>query len=365
MKRLTEEEKRVVYRILDANANRCAEGLRVVEEVARFGMNDEGLHQRMKEIRHLVRSGMEALTGGSFHFRDSEGDVGRSLSTVSEQYRGSLESVARANFARAEEALRVIEEFGKLIDPQVSGNFKNLRFELYMLEKSFFEAEDHRVKLPPSPFLYAILDRTVVTKPNVATVSEDLVRGGADLIQYRAKGCSYDEMRSDLTVVLARAVKRSIPVIVNDDPELSAEVGAHGVHLGRDDPDPRDARAMLGEVGIIGITVHSLDELERSPLETVDYVAVGSIFSSSTKPEVKPMGLHAIEEVKKSVSVPVVAIGGIDLSNVDLVLDAGADGIALISALLRGDVRKNCFTYREIIDRRLKESRGSDERGGE
>ena len=120
---MSDTDLAVVMRILDANANRCAEGLRVVEEIARFSMQDGTLTASLKGVRHEARRGVEALAKGALRHRDSVGDVARGSATASELSRGSLDAVARANFARAQEALRVLEEFGKLVDEEGSRLF--------------------------------------------------------------------------------------------------------------------------------------------------------------------------------------------------------------------------------------------------
>lgn len=354
MSGLDEQERIVVLRILDANANRCAEGLRVIEETARFGLGDPALQRRLKSIRHEVRSKMDALTGSPYRFRDSGSDVGRDASLPSEMKRVSLGNVVRANFVRAEEALRALEEFGKLLKADAGAQFKRLRFELYDLERDVLGSGAAVVKLPPSPFIYAILDRSLVEEVSLDRTVRALVDGGVGCIQYRAKGRGRGEQKRDLGIVLAVAEPRGIPVIVNDDPVLAAEVGAQGVHVGRDDPSPAEARALLGPKAIIGATVHSLGEFDELSLEDVDYVSVGSLFASETKPEIEPVGLPLLRQVKERVGVAgVVAIGGINMGNVESVLDAGVDGIAVARALLCGNVLKNCFTFRQIVDRRM------------
>jgi thiamine-phosphate pyrophosphorylase len=354
MSELDERQRKIVLRILDANVNRCAEGLRVIEEVARFDLSDRSLQRRLKGIRHAVRHGMDCFTGQPFRARDSETDIGRDSSSQSEMRRGSLESVLRANFARSEEALRVIEEFGKLLDETAASGFKGLRFELYGLEREFFGPDVTGARMPSSPFIYAILDRDLIEESNLDRTVMALVEGGVGLIQYRAKGWKRDDQRRDLVGVLAVAESRSVPVIVNDDPGLAAEVGAHGVHLGEDDPPPAEARALLGPSAIIGATVHSLDEFERLSLEVVDYVSVGALFASRTKPEVPAIGLSLLRLIReRAPDACVVAIGGITKDNVESVLDTGIDGIAIARALLTGNTKKNCFTFRKIIDRRI------------
>ena len=353
MKRLDENEKGIVMRILDANANRCAEGLRVIEEIVRLGRDDQALQGRLKDLRHGVRRGLKTLPESAVRFRDSVRDVGRDTRSLSEMLRGSLEDVARANFARAEEALRVLEEYGKLIDADSASRFKKFRFELYAIERDYCEPRSSPVEFPVSPFIYAILDRSIVMDEDFEHTARVLIEGGVDLVQYRAKEKDPAERRRDLVTLLAAAGQAGIPVIVNDDPELAAEVCAQGVHLGADDPSPSEARSLLGTDAIIGATIHSLDELNKLDRSCIDYLAVGSIFPSSTKGDIPPVGTELIESVSRlAEGIKIVAIGGINGANIESVFDAWADGAAMISALLSGDVSKNCFTFKEIVARR-------------
>jgi thiamine-phosphate diphosphorylase len=207
--------------------------------------------------------------------------------------------------------------------------------------------------LPNAPFLYAIIDRSFVVEDELIRSTEMLLEGGVDIIQYRAKDLPLNQKRRDLVKIVSRAKTSGVPLIVNDHPQLAAETCASGVHLGEKDPPPALARKILGDGAIIGYTIHNISQLDGIHIKDIDYLAVGSIFRSSTKPEVEPVGLRYIEEVKKRVGLPVVAIGGIKEGNAEDVINSGADGIALISALLIGDITRNCFTFRKIIDRTL------------
>lgn len=129
------EELKHIYRILDANFNRASEGLRVVEEIARFVLEDVFLVRSLKEARHSLGQAAKGMPFSLLEFRGSEGDVGASLTTISEDKRENICSIVLANFRRAQEAVRVLEEFGKLIDAKQASSFKGLRFKLYGLEK--------------------------------------------------------------------------------------------------------------------------------------------------------------------------------------------------------------------------------------
>lgn len=205
--------------------------------------------------------------------------------------------------------------------------------------------------LPEPPFLYAILDRSIVERDRTAEAARLLAEGGADMIQYRGKSLSDEEKFKDISVILPETEKARIPLIVNDDPELAARAGAAGVHLGREDPDPAAARNLLGPVAIIGATIHSMAELESAPLDILDYISAGAIFRSSTKPDVEVAGTSFIEQIRERTGVPLVVIGGISPENASDLFESGADGVAVISALLTGNIKKNCFTFRRIIDK--------------
>jgi thiamine-phosphate pyrophosphorylase len=130
-----------VYQIIDANINRSREGLRVVEEVARFILEDSSLTKKLKEIRHAISNTAREEFNSNLLFssRDSEGDIGASISLVSEGERYNTEEILNANVRRAQEAVRVLEEFGKVISSRSSQRFKAIRFELYKVEKELNE----------------------------------------------------------------------------------------------------------------------------------------------------------------------------------------------------------------------------------
>ena len=341
--------KRTVSRIIDANVNRAAEGLRVIEEIARFEKGDERLVRELKEMRHAIRRLPALFDVRPEECRDSDRDVGGRFSTGSEGTRTGFEGIARANFHRAEEGLRAIEEFGKLLRPDSSARVKDLRFRLYTLETALLGAMGGRSGMPAAPFLYTFVDRSLVAAADVGRVAQELVTGGSGMIQYRAKGLGRASMLADLGAVIAAAAPVGIPVIVNDDPSLAAESGADGVHLGPGDPPVAGARELLGPSRIIGVSIRSLDALAAVPAGLVDYLAVGSVFPTGTKADAVVTGIGLIEEVRSRTRLPVVAIGGITAGNAARVLEAGADGLAVISAVLRGDIAKNCFTLMKIV----------------
>jgi thiamine-phosphate pyrophosphorylase len=177
------------------------------------------------------------------------------------------------------------------------------------------------------------------------------VAGGSAAVQYRAKkGCIRDRVAEAKGIrQICRAA--GIPFIVNDDPELTRIVAADGVHLGRDDGTVAEARALLGEEAIIGVSCYdSVDQACRAQAEGADYVAFGSFFPSLTKPGAPRARLGTLIDAKSRVSLPLVAIGGIDLDNASLLIGAGADLIAVIEAVFgKADIGRACHLLKALF----------------
>jgi len=202
--------------------------------------------------------------------------------------------------------------------------------------------------LPAAPFLYPILDVGLLGERSVAEVVAALVRGGARIFQLRAKAVSDRRLVAIAREALAAARQCGALLLVNDRPDVASIVGADGVHVGQDDLGPADVRTVLGPDAIVGISTHNLEQLQRAAREPVDYVAVGPVFPTLTKAEPDPVvGLDFIRQARGLVSQPLIAIGGIRQGNVRAVVDAGADGVAVASALLTADdLAKGAIAFR-------------------
>lgn len=185
--------------------------------------------------------------------------------------------------------------------------------------------------------LYALTPDEPETAALVAAVRAALA-GGAAAVQYRNKRAAATLRRSQAAALAALCRERAVPLIVNDDVELALEVGAAGVHLGRDDGDLRVARARLGPGRLLGASCYDrVDRAVTAVAAGADYVAFGSVFPSPTKPDAARAPLALFGEAKRQVAVPLVAIGGITLANAPAAIAAGADAVAVISALFDAD----------------------------
>jgi len=189
---------------------------------------------------------------------------------------------------------------------------------------------------------------------------EDAIRGGVTIVQYRSKSGTKTtkEMYEELLQLRELTKKYNVPLIVNDRVDLALAVDADGVHIGQDDLPPEVVREILGEDKIIGISTHSLEEVERANDLPVDYIAFGSIYRTPTKEKPVVVGIEQLKEAKKIAKKPLVAIGGIMPYNVDEVIKAGADGVAVISAVLGfKDTYKAAESMRRAIEKTRRELR--------
>ena len=186
--------------------------------------------------------------------------------------------------------------------------------------------------------LYGFIDTAYVDELDPGEVARELIAGGVDILQVRAKERSHAE-RVDLGLkIVSAAFQYHVPVIIDDDIDAAFETGADGVHLGQEDwaAIPREQRAdRLANMRIVGLSTHTLEQALAAERDGADYIGVGPVFPTPTKPGVRPVGVELVREVASQVKVPFFAIGGITLDNIGQVLEAGATRVAVVSAILK------------------------------
>jgi thiamine-phosphate pyrophosphorylase len=202
------------------------------------------------------------------------------------------------------------------------------------------------------PRLYAIVDIGMFQEadvlPRIINFVQQLREGGASLFQYRNKGHVPAAVISHGRE-LRRMLGGQTTLIINDRADLAVACGADGVHVGQDDLSVEGARRVLGENAIVGISTHNLEQVLTADQTTADYVAVGPVFSTSSKSNPDPVvGLELVEKARKATSKPLVAIGGIHRGNCRSVLAAGADAAAVISDL-HGSPQKRVEEFLAIL----------------
>jgi thiamine-phosphate pyrophosphorylase len=315
-----------LYRILDANLDRAREGLRVIEEWCRFGLNDIELAGLCKLLRQEL---------GSWHqdgfrlARDTPADVGTEMTHAQEENRANIAAVLQANLSRVQEALRVLEEYGKLYSPAMGTACKHMRYRVYGLESQLLlQARRQRLQ---NTYLYLV---TSATDQLVETV-ESALQGGVRLVQYRDK-----EPNDTIRLARARSLRSLCQryqalFIVNDRVDLALATDADGVHLGQQDLPVETARQLLGPHRLIGRSTTNPTELKRAIEEGVDYIGVGPVYATPTKPDKAAAGLDYVRYAAAHSPLPWFAIGGIDDQNLPQVLQSGAERVALVRAIMQ------------------------------
>jgi len=192
------------------------------------------------------------------------------------------------------------------------------------------------------PRVYALTDVHVSGLSHAEQV-ELLSAGGATLIQLREKEMSPREFYPQAKEAVAVAARRGVQLIINDRVDMALAVGGHGVHLGQDDMPPEAARRLLGAEAVIGYSTHNLEQAIAATKLPIDYLAIGPIFATISKSDTAPvLGLDGLRAVRQAIGTfPLVAIGGISQANARQVVEAGADSVAVISALLSDPTRIN------------------------
>ena len=183
--------------------------------------------------------------------------------------------------------------------------------------------------------LYLVTDRSLSRgRPNRDIVRE-AIAGGVTCVQLREKDCDTRQFIAEARELMALLQPVGIPLIINDRLDVALAVGAQGVHLGQKDMAIADARRLVGAKFIIGISAESLADAVRAEAEGADYIGISPVFATATKKDTAaPLGLEGIRRIRASVELPLVGIGGIDEENVAAVISAGADGVAVVSAIV-------------------------------
>ncbi len=317
-----------VWRILDANFDRAREGLRIIEEWCRFALNDAVLANECKQMRQDL---------GMWHTpeiraaRNTVADVGTELSHPREEQRTGIEQLLQANLCRIQEALRVLEEYGKLHSTSLSSGCKQMRYRVYTLESNLIAYR--RRQILATARLYLVTSPA----PDLLQRVEAALQGGLTLVQYRDKQ-SNDIDRLMMAQQMCQLCHHyGALFILNDRVDLALAVDADGVHLGQQDAPIALARRLLGSHRIIGRSTTNPDEMARAIQEGADYIGVGPVYETPTKAGKAAAGLEYVQHAAKNATVPWFAIGGIDSSNINDVLKAGAPGVAIVRAIMESE----------------------------
>jgi thiamine-phosphate pyrophosphorylase len=323
-------------RILDAGGNRAREALRVIEDYCRFALDDAFLSRETKQVRHdLAEALADVPVQMLLAARETQRDVGTRISTAAEQDRHSLRAVVHANLKRLQEALRSLEEHGKLLNPRMAGALARLRYRAYTLERALVLGAAAREQLADIK-VYVLLTGSSCRAALDWTIQE-AAAGGARMFQLREK-----RLHDGALLERARKVRRwtreaSALFILNDRPDIARLAEADGVHLGQEDLPVKEARRILGPDAIIGVSTHDLDQLRRAVRDGASYVGVGPTFASETKEFAELSGVDFVRQAMAETTLPAFVIGGVNLTTINEAVAAGARRVAVSQAICLAD----------------------------
>lgn len=318
---------------MDAGLNRAREALRVMEDFARFQLDDASLAAALKMLRHDLASAVPgSIAVHLIACRDINADVGRAISTPAESIRDSAGHAALAAGKRLSEALRSVEEYAKAVAPPFAAAVEQLRYRGYEVERRLALTLRARERFADVR-LYVIITESLC-RGDWFAAAEAALAGGADCLQLREKHLPDHEWLARARRLARLCRERSAMCIVNDRPDIAVAAGAHGIHLGQDDLALADVRRVAPPEMIVGLSTHNRAQVEAAAAQAPDYIAVGPMFATGTKPQDIIAGPATLAEARTITSIPLVAIGGINARNATEVVAAGADCVCVCQAVV-------------------------------
>ncbi len=320
-------------RILDVNLNRAREALRVMEDHARFALDDADAAGALKSCRHEIQQIAAALGPRELlAARHIVGDVGREVKTASELARSAPDAVVQAACARLSEAARSLGEYAKLISPEAARRAETLRYEAYEIEQRVVLRGGRRQQFRAGRVYVLLTDE--LCRHDWQQTAEAVVRGGAGCIQLREKGLGDRELLRRARWLRDLTREHGVLLAINDRPDLARLARADMLHVGQDDVSVEEARRVAGAEILVGKSTHTPEQFDAARAEQPDYLAVGPMYASATKPQDHIAGLELARYARERTELPLVAIGGITVGNVGEVVSAGADVIAVCRAVI-------------------------------
>jgi len=302
---------RFAARIIDANLNRAREAMRVLEDFARFAIDDAATSRTLKHMRHdLAAAARLWPISELLAARDTPGDVGTRITTDGEKCRQSIADVVTAAARRLTEALRVLEEYAKLDNATAAAAIERIRYRAYDIEKCLVPIARRHAPDPqsdaPNPEcrvsafanvrLYVLITESLCRRSWLRT-ARDAIAGGADCLQLREKHLGDAELLARAKRLADLCHRHRVLCIINDRPDIARLAGADGVHLGQTDMPVAAAREIAGPRLLIGKSTHNLAQFRRALRERPDYLAIGPMYDTATKPQRHIAGPDTLRKV--------------------------------------------------------------------
>ena len=328
----TDAEDIRIYQIIDANLDRAREGLRVLEDWARFGLGKNDYVVKIKNFRQILGKNHLEIYKQTRNYVE---DQSKGLTHLEQLNRKNPVQIISSNASRVQEALRVVEEFSRIHNHELSKIVSEIRYEIYTLEIDLlsltrFKKSDEILK---ENDLYVITDQ----KENLIEIIEKVLIAGVKIIQHRfKKGADKDHLQEAIQIKNL-CTKYNALFIINDRIDIALASNADGIHLGQEDLDLKTARKLLGYSKIIGISANNEIDISNALKEGCDYIGIGPVFKTTTKKDKQPIGIERIKTLTKDLNIPWFAIGGVTTNNISYLKSFGFKKFALVSQLMNSE----------------------------
>ena len=324
-----------IFQIIDANLDWAREGLRVIEDWARFGIGKQQYVERIKNLRQILGKNHLEIYKKSRNFNK---DKCKGITHKEQINRKTPEQIISSNSARVQEALRVIEEFSRLHNYELSKIASEIRYEIYTLEIDLLNSSRLKksIDILKKNDLYAITEK----KENLIKIIEEILIAGVKIIQHRFKTGSDKDHLQEAIQIKNLCKKYHSLFIVNDRVDIALASNADGVHLGQGDLELKTARKLLGYSKIIGISANNEIDISNALRDGCDYIGIGPVFETTTKKEKKALGIEKIKTLTKDLNIPWFAIGGVTTENITYLKKYGFKKVAMVSQLMNSEIPK-------------------------
>ena len=339
---MNHHESHAAHRLLDANLNRAFEALRTLEDIARF-QDQVALQTKFKSLRHQLRSATQEWSREQLYAsRDANDDVGRQTKTVEELSRvGGLAEIAEAASQRSQQSLRCLEEVSKFLYPSTGPAVEAVRYQAYDLNAKLLLSQKRDIDFLKRAKLYVLADCQMPVQDFVARIRE-IGQAGVDLVQIRDKQLDAQELIRYTQAAVKAIDPTRTRIIVNDRADVLQCTDAFGLHVGQTDLSVAQSRSLIRPSCVVGLSTHDMDQVRAAIDLGADCIGCGPTYASNTKSFSAFAGLAFLKQVAKhlgdsGINLPAFAIGGIDLANLEPVLETGIRRVAISKAIWGSD----------------------------
>ena len=321
-----------IAQLIDANLDRAREGLRVMEDWCRFGLKRNDFSVQIKDWRQQLGAHHHNIYRKA---RLTSEDPAMGISHPLQKNRTTPEDIFIANSSRVQEALRVLEEFTRITDPNLSEIATRIRYQTYEIEIKVLNTKEgiDKRQILKDCSLYLI----TANRKNLKEIVLQALQAGVRIVQYREKLLNDNEKVNQAKDLACLCRKYNSLFIVNDRIDIALAVDADGIHLGQEDIPTKIAREILGSEKVIGRSTHCLEDIKNASDERCDYIGIGPIFTSETKKTLNPIGIDYLRKGLDKTLLPAFAIGGINSSNIKELNQVNNLRIAVSDAIINSD----------------------------